>query len=294
MSFFNYNRLMDIELLKNFLVLATTKNFTRAAQKIHLSQSALSLQVNKLELYVGKTLLNRNNRMVTLTEAGQELISYAQAIIDTEMKMLLYFQKPHLQGQVSIGTPEAIATTYLSTILADFVEIYPDVHINVSCDYTHNLIKGFELNKYDLVILKEDPLNPHKNSKKVWDESLSWVCKKSKNFPPYSSTPIPLIVSPPPCVYRERALETLAKNNISYRIVYTSPSLAGILAAVKAGLGLAILPKNLITPELKINELLPPVKDAQISLLVQKNPTDALTTLSNYVMSHIQSEKIKP
>ena len=283
---------MDIQLLKNFIILAATKNFTKAAEKMHLSQSALSLQINKLETYIGKPLLNRNNRTVTLTEAGLELITYAQAIVDNEKKMLLHFQKPNLKGELSIGTPEAIATTYLSRILADFVEIYPDVHISVSCDYTQNLIKGFELNHYDLVIIKEDPLNPHKNSKKVWGESLRWVCKKSKSFSFHSNEPIPLIVSPPPCVYRERTLKTLETNNISSRIVYTSPSLAGILAAVQAGLGLAILPKYLITNELKIIDLLPTLQDAQISLLIQDNPSDALTTLSNYVMSHIQSEKL--
>ncbi len=292
MSFIYYNRGMDIELLKNFLILATTKNFTKAAEKVHLSQSALSLQLNKLESYVGRALLNRNNRTVTITPDGEELIAYAQTIIDTEAKMLAHFQETPLRGEVKIGTPEAFATTYLSTILADFIQIYPDIHISVSCDYTQNLIKGFESHEYDLVLIKETRLNPHKNSIKVWDESLSWVCKKSKNFLPPSLQPIPLILSPDPCVYRERALNTLAKNNIPSRIVYTSPSLAGILAAVKAGLGLAILPTYLISSELKKDESLPQLEDAQISLLVQESPTSALKTLAKYMIGHIQPEKI--
>lgn len=281
---------MDISLLKTFLVLAQTKNFTKAANKLYRSQSAISLQIGRLEALLGKALFVRDQRHVSLTVEGEELVAYAKHMLQLEEKMLKHFQKPHIKGKVTFGTPEDLATVYLPGILANFVDTYPEVLIDVRCEFTLDLLKGFDQGLYDLVLIKQAPNHQHPRSQEVWKETLVWVGSKT-SFPYLKKAGecIPLILAPSPCVYRERAIDALNREKIPWRMVYTSPSLTGTLAAVKAGLGLSVLPMNMIPKELCIIKDLPPLQDAQIALLKQESPTDAVSAFSEFVVHNLKA-----
>jgi len=281
---------MDTNLLRNFLVLAKTKNFTQTASLLYRSQSAISLQIGRLEEMLGKPLLIRDKRNVSLTVEGEQFLGYAHQILKIEEEMMAHFQRPQIQGEVSFGTPEDLATAYLPTILGNFVEAYPRILLNVHCEFTIDLLKGFESKYYDLVLVKQDPQNPHPRSEEVWKEPLVWVSKKDPFNVNGEKEALPLVLSPAPCVYRQRAIDTLNKEGIRWRIVYTSPSLTGTFAAVKAGLGISILPLNMIPRELQIVRGLPALKDAQIALLKQENLSESGSALANYVVDHIISD----
>lgn len=285
---------MDTTLLKNFLVLAKTRNFTKAAQMLYRSQSAISLQIIKLEEMIGKPLFIRDKRNVTLTVEGEQFLGYAHQILQIEEKMMNHFQKPSIKGEVTFGTPEDLATAYLPTILANFTESYPEILLNVHCEFTIDLLKGFESKLYDLVLIKQDPQNPHPKSEEVWREPLVWVSQKNTLQSNWKEEPLPLILAPAPCVYRQRAIDTLNREGIRWNIVYTSPSLTGTFAAVKAGLGISILPFNMIPKELQIIRDLPALKDAQIALLKQENVSEAGAALAIYVANHIISNVNHP
>lgn len=278
---------MDTVLLKNFLVLAKTKNFTRAAEKLHLSQSAVSLQLGRLEAMIGKRLFIRDKRHVHLTHEGEQFLGYAQQMLELESEMMNHFQKPPIRGEVTFGTPEDLATAYLPKILGEFTESYPEILLNFHCQFTLDLIKGFDSQSYDLVLIKQDPQNRHPKSEEVWSEPLVWVCAKDFMHFNWSERPLSLILAPPPCVYRQRAIEALNQSGLRWRIVYTSPSLTGTFAAVKAGLGISILPFNMVPKEFQIIKDLPKLKDAQIALLKQDNASDAAKELAVYVQNHI-------
>lgn len=273
---------MDTHLLKNFLVLAKTKNFTKAAEKLFCSQSALSLQIGRLEALLNKPLFVRDKRKVALTLAGEELMGYAEKLLKLEEEMVTHFKKPILTGEVSFGTPEDLATVYLPQILATFVKTHPGIFLNVYCEFSLDLLKGFDSRRYDLVLVKQDPDQPHPRSQVVWSESLVWVGQKTES-------PLPLVLAPSPCVYRQRAIDALNRAGIVWRMVYTSPSLTGTLAAVKAGLGVSVLPLNMVPKDLQIIRHLPPLKDAQITLLNQEKSSDAAKALADYVGDHIKS-----
>jgi DNA-binding transcriptional LysR family regulator len=278
---------MDTHLIKSFLILAKTKNFTKAANQLYRSQSTISLQIAKLEQTLGKTLFLRDKRNVFLTLEGEQFLSYAYKILQIEEEMLHHFQKPSIKGEVTLGTPEDLATAYLPNILGNFVEVYPEILLNVHCEFTIDLLKGFESQRYDLVLIKQDPQNPHPRSEEVWKEPLVWICNKDKtDFHP-KEEPLPLVLAPSPCVYRQRALDSLNQAGIRWRIVYTSPSLTGGLAAVKAGLGISVLPLKMIPKDLQIIRELPLLKDAQIALLKQENVSEAAAALAIYVINHI-------
>ncbi len=274
-------------LLKNFLVLAKTKNFTNAARQLYCSQSALSLQIAKMESMLGKPLFLRDKRNVTLTLQGEQLLSYAHRILQMEEEMMSHFQRPSIKGEVTFGTPEDLATAYLPTILGNFVEAYPGILLNVHCEFTVDLLNGFDSRRYDLVLIKQDPQNSHPLSEVVWKEPLVWVSNKNNLHFNSKHEPLPLVLAPRPCVYRQRAIDTLNKEGIPWRIVYTSPSLTGTFAAVKAGLGISVLPVNMVPKELQVVRDLPLLKDAQIALLKQNDASEAAAALAMYVVDHI-------
>lgn len=279
---------MDTFLLKSFLALAKTRNFTQAAQTIFRSQSALSLQIAKLETALGKPLFIRDKRNVNLTPEGEQLIGYAQEILHLEEEMLHLFQSPKIKGNVSFGTPEDIATAYLPTILSKFVHAYPDIALNFQCAFTIDLIKGFEARDYDLVLIKQDPQNPHPLSQEVWQEPLIWVSSRNPPFNIENHKELPLVLAPSPCVYRQRAIDSLNQAKIRWRIVYHSPSLTGTLAAVKAGLGVSVLPLNMVPKELRMIKTLPPLKDAQIALLIHQESHPGIF-LARFLTAHLNS-----
>lgn len=280
---------MDTVLLKNFLVLAKTRNFTKASAKLFCSQSCLSLQIARLETLLNKPLFIRDKRNVTLTLEGEQMVGYAQKILKLEEEMLNHFKQPSLSGQVCFGTPEDLATVYLPNILANFVKTHPAIFLNVHCEFTLDLLKGFDSQHYDLVLIKQDPQNPHPKSQEVWKEPLVWVSQKDKLW---KEDLLPLVLAPSPCVYRQRAIDALNRDGIQWRIVYTSPSLTGTFAAVKAGLGVSVLPFNMVSKELQIIRSLPVLKDAQISLLRQENASEAAIALGDHIAKAILTQKL--
>lgn len=280
---------MDSFLLKTFIVLAQTKNFTHAAKKLHLSQSAISLQIARLEALMGQILFIRDKRNVRLSLEGEQLLGYAQRILNLEEEMFAHFHQPPLvTGEVCFGTPEDLATVYLPNILANFMGCYPKILLNVSCEFTMHLLKGFDSRQYDLILIKQDPANPHPKSEEVWKEPVSWVCRKGERTFKWSKEEIlPLVLAPAPCVYRERAIEALNKEGVRWRIVYTSPSLTGTVAAVKAGLGVSVLPRDLTTKDIQVMRDLPPLKDTQIALLKQEPASEATKALAKYIIKNL-------
>ena len=278
---------MDTQLLKNFIVLAKTKNFTNAAKQLYCSQSAISLQVGRLEELLGKSLFLRDKRNVALTLEGEEFLGYAHQILHLEDQMMQHFHKPSIKGEVRFGIPEDLATAYLPNILGSFMDAYPGILLNVACEFTMDLLDGFNAQRYDLVLIKQDPQNPHLQSEQVWQEPLVWVGAKDKIHGYSKEESLPLILGPLPCVYRERAIDALNREGIRWRIVYTSPSLTGTLAAVKAGLGVSVLPFNMVPKELQVLQKLPVLKEAQIALLKQENVSDATKVFASYVLDHI-------
>lgn len=280
---------MDTNLLKTFSVLSRIKNFTKAAQVLHLSQSAISLQIAKLEEFLGKTLFIRNNRNVDLSLDGEKLLGYVQQILDIEQNLLAHFQDPHPKGDVKFGTPEDLATAYLPDVLANFTKIYPAILLNVACEFTLNLIQGFDSDIYDIALIKQDPKKPHPKSEEVWKECLAWVSTPNIRLQS-KKIPVPLILAPSPCVYRQRAIDTLNNHGIPWKIVYTSPSITGTLAGVQAGLGVSILPAKMIPKNLRIVEELPDLKDTQIAILKKETASEAAKTFGLYLINNIISK----
>ena len=274
---------LDLDLVRTFSTIATTGNFTRAAESLRRQQSTISLQIQRLESTLGQKLIERTPRSVRLTSEGETFLGYARRLLDLNDEVVSRVNEPDMHGTVRLGTPEDFATQHLPRVLARFTQAYPVVALEVTCDLTLNLIERFRKGDFDLMLIKRERGAAEPGGIRVWREPLVWVTSE-RNF--WSAEgPLPLVVSPQPCVYRKRATEALDKAHRRWRIAYTCGSLAGSIAAVKAGLGITVLPKDMVPPGLRVidGRPLPYLKDTEIALLQREN----LSVPARRLMEHV-------
>ena len=274
---------LDLDLVRTFSTIATTGNFTRAAESLRRQQSTISLQIQRLESALGQKLIERTPRSVRLTSEGETFLGYARRLLDLNDEVVSRVNEPDMHGTVRLGTPEYFATQHLPGVLARFTQAYPVVALEVTCDLTLNLIERFRKGDFDLMLIKRERGAAEPCGIRVWREPLVWVTSE-RNF--WSAEgPLPLVVSPQPCVYRKRATEALDKAHRRWRIAYTCGSLAGSIAAVKAGLGITVLPKDMVPPGLRVidGRPLPYLKDTEIALLQREN----LSVPARRLMEHV-------
>ena len=283
-------RNLDIDLLRAFVSVADLGSFTRAAEALLRRQSTLSLQVKRLEDGLGRRLLDRSARRVRLTPAGEALLGEARQMLELNDRLLATLDQPVLEGRVRLGTPEDFATTHLPQVLARFAETYPAVQLEVTCDLTLTLLGRFRHGDFDLVLLKREPERSDRGVR-VWREPLVWVA--SERLAIERDRPLPLVVSPPPCVYRKRAVDALDRSKRRWRVAYSCASLAGQHAAVRAGLGVTVLPKDMVPPGLVAVErrsLLPDLHDTEIALLARRGLSAPASRLHDHIVRSLERD----
>jgi DNA-binding transcriptional LysR family regulator len=286
---------IDTALLRTFATLAETQSFSRTAARIGRSQSAVSGQIKKLEDLFGRSLLARDTRNVSLTPDGEKLLVHARQMIAAADAMLARFAVREVAGEVRFGSPEDFASAYLPDILAAFAKSHENVLLHVSCDLTLKLIAQFEAGEQDLVIVKQDPKSVHPGAKPLWREELVWIGPPPngddgfENLPEMIAArprPLPLVLSPAPCVYRSRATHALDAAHIAWTSVYQSPSHAGCAAAVRAGLGFTVMPRAMAPAGLAVlgsGQGWPALPEAEICLLGQTRLTPAAQALADFI-----------
>ncbi len=280
---------LDTVTLQCFLAVAETLSFTKAAERVGRTQSAISQQIAKIENLVEKQLINRG-RELSLTPDGELFLSYAKRIYALHRESLDHFKAPELHGELRFGLPEDFAAIFLSDILVEFSRLHPRVMLNVECDLTLNLIQSFKKGDLDLILIKTHHLNQLTNGFGVWDEPVEWVGKKELLPELSADTVIPLILSPAPCVYRENVIETLKQNNKNWRLVFSSPSYAGKMAAVQAGLGITAIARSMIPANLDRldHEFFPPLKDIYVTICKKKSNNPAIKSLEYFIIDKLK------
>ena len=259
---------IDADLLRALVTVVDCGSFSRAAQRLRRTQSAVSLQIKRLEEQVGRALLDRGPRHVRLTSEGELILDTARRILALNDALVARVAEPQMSGLVRLGAPEDFATSHLPEVLARFAQEHPGVGLEVICDLTLNLMERFTAGDLDLALVKRQPTDSPLGTR-VWREPLVWAGRDhgAADVP----GPLPLAVSPRPCVYRRRATDALDATGRSWRVAYTCGSLAGVLAAVRAGLGVTVLPKELVPSDLTMldgpGSGLPDLAETEIALL---------------------------
>ena len=279
---------IDIITIQSFISIAETGSITKAAEKVGRTQSAISQQMLKLENLLGKNLLLRD-KTIKLTAEGEMFLSYARQFFSLHCDMIDRFKNPELEGEVRFGLPENFASVFLTDILIEFSRIHPRILLKIECDLTLNLFDRFKQKEFDLVLVKMNRPEDFPNGVDVLSEPLKWV-GSSKIIT--NNKPLPLVLAPQPCVYRASAIKALEDAGRSWRLVFSSPSYAGTIAAVKAGMGITVMPHTMIPKELEVLDPLelPKLEDTHVSLLKYHKNNEALNSLEEFVLRKLNTK----
>lgn len=286
-------RNIDTDLLRAFLMVYETGSFSFAADKLGRTQSTVSQQIKKLEDLLGKEVFSRQRRVVELTPVGEILLAYARKIVDLNDEIISRISRSNVAGLVRLGAPEAFASNHLPNVLMQFSKAYPSVALEVNCDLSHNLLDGFQKGLFDLVLFKRNAKNRGAGHR-VWHESLIWVGAEKRKF----SDPdgVPLILSPYPCVYREKMITVLEKKKMPWHAVFTSGSMNGRIAAARAGMGVTAVPKELLAINKGLIALgedsgLPRLDVIEIAMLYDEQlMSDAAKRLSEHIVFALEND----
>src|ERR1700754_497962 len=144
--------LIDVDQLRTFIAIVETGSFTKAAEVVHKTQSAVSMQMKRLQERPGKPIFARDGRASKLTEDGERLLDYARRIVKLNVETIAAFSD-ELTGRVRLGVPDDYADRYLPEIMARFSRAYPGVELTVTCEETICLLERIKVNEIDLAII---------------------------------------------------------------------------------------------------------------------------------------------
>lgn len=274
---------LQIDLLKTFLAVIDTGGFTNAAQVVHRSQSAISLQVKRLEEAVQKTLFMRSGRSFSLTAEGEVLVPYARRMLKLHEETLAAMMTTEVVGAVRLGIIDDYASRFLPAILSTFSNTYPDVQVTVQCEPSTELLSSLAKGKLDLVLVTG---SLDEKGDVIRYEPAVWVT--SANHLVHEESPLPLAVYHRESVNRKWPMEALEKIGKTYRVAYESPNDTGIQAIVSAGLAVSILYKSVVPVTFRILSAMDGFPDLPVAKIVLKQSPGSLSKAVECMAQHIR------
>lgn len=256
---------LNSDLLRSFLAVAEAGNVTQAATVIGRTQSAVSLQIQRLEGLLGVQLFQRSSRGVALTEEGRRLLPVARrALMEIERAGAL-FRDP-LQGRIRVGIPDDYNERYFQRALAIFQTRHRAVEIFVKSGCTAGFPDSVRRGELDVAVFSAVSLE---GQKPFYVEPTHWVA--STDFILDRDAPLPIALYDRHCPWREAATAALDSASLSWRLAYLSENFTSVKAAIAAGLAIGFLTESSIGPGLRVldeGEGLPPLPQSSMTLLL--------------------------
>ncbi|MEQ1901018.1 MAG: LysR family transcriptional regulator [Devosia sp.] len=257
---------LDLDQLQSFCAIADCGSFTEAARRVNKTQSAVSMQIKRLEDRLGHPLLSRDGRGVSLTQHGEALYSRARKMLKTNAEIMDIFSDEDLAGSIRFGVPDDYAVKLLPVILSSFQRTHPKIMVDVRCQPSEELLAGMKAGKYDLIVFTQG--TDREFGELFRTERMFWVASHGGSA--MSQDPLPLACGPTCCYWRENATEELTRIGRDYRIAYTSSNATAITSAVLTDLAVGFLPESALQPGMQViaeDKRLPRLRDAQIALM---------------------------
>lgn len=277
------------ELMRSFMMAIEGGSFTRAAEMVGRTQSAVSLQIKRLEEIVGVRLFKRDAHNLDVTEHGRIFAQYAQRILALNDEALALLQSPEVSGRVRLGAPSEYTDSLLPQLLGRFAQSHPNVMLEVTSDLSKNLLARQQNGEFDLVVALHDH-DDLGGGKPIHSEPLIWF--SSVDHFRHMQDPLPLVLAPPPCIYRQRILQQLNREAKASRVAYLSSSYSAVLAGVRAGLGVTAMaqstvPENvqLLGPENGLASL--GFLEVRLHRLSSAQSTEAIDYLETYITDQL-------
>jgi len=281
--------LIDIDQLRTFIAIVETGSFTKAADIVHKTQSAVSMQMKRLEERLDRPVFARDGRASKLTEDGERLLDYARRIVKLNLEALAVFSDAELTGRARLGVPDDYADRYLPEIMARFSRAYPSVELTVICEPSVDLLERIDANELDLAIITTtESQRPVETFRR---ERLLWVT--SNRHPTHREDLLPLALGRTSCGWRRIALDCLETTRRPHRILYTSSNAGAVAAAVLAGLAVSVLPESGLRPGMRVlnpADGFPELPFCRIGLVRNQHETSALAdALAEHIVSSLDN-----
>jgi DNA-binding transcriptional LysR family regulator len=256
---------LQLDWLRAFVAAVDGGSLTAAGRLVHRSQSALSMQIAKLEQAVGRPVLVRTPRRLDLTATGRELLGYARRLLAQHDEAVEALQRASIRGHLSVGAPEDYAVPYLAPVLREFARRHAGVELTLVCQQSTVLIPRVLRGEVDIAVVTRDRAG---RGRPLFDEPLVWAA--APRFETWRASPLPIAVYEPGSAARRAALAALGARKRPYRIVCDSTSPAGMLAAVQSGLAVALFSRCSVPDEFELlgeRQGLPPLPVQHVVLL---------------------------
>ncbi len=236
----------DMDALRTIVVGSELGSFARAAMRLGRSQSAVSMQLKKLEQQAGRPLFRRDGRGLVPTEAGEALLAYARRIIALNDEAAASLDATAAAASVRMGLPQDLFEDVMPDAIARFARHRPGIHVEVRAGRNFALEEEVRAGRLDVAVAFAPP-GPDRDGTRIASLPMLWLAAGSSAKPPLAD-PIPLVLFDHPCLFRQTALQSLDANGLRWRLSLTTPSLPGVWAAVRAGQGISIRTAHRLPP----------------------------------------------
>lgn len=265
-------RSIPTDLLRAFVTVIDLRGYTRAGEQLGRTQPAISLQMKKLQELLGVSLFAKEGGAQP-TEHGEMVAGYARQILALNDEMMLKLSNRDSKGKLRLGIPNDYADHFLPKLMATLARDGGDITFDVVCDLSHNLLRGLRNGQFDIVVAMTAD-GPSEGAFMTWKEPLAWVGAAPLEAMPDDADDrkrLRIVCYPEGCLYRRNMLTALQRDGRNFEIVYTSPSLSGLEAAVGAGFGMTVLARRIVPSALRImapSSHLPRLADVVVGIYV--------------------------
>lgn len=277
------SQILEIDLLKTFHTVARLRKFRAAAEHLHKSPAAISVHIQRLESIAGGRLFERDNRAVSLTPLGSRLFDNTVELLAVHDRALRDLNGPEASGRVLLGIPDEYVLHVIEDILPMFSATWPNVVLEVKTAPSGALREDVSKGKLDLAVVAQ-LADPRQGRGELLQMTTPvWVGRP--RFGVQHEQPLPLALYAAPCPYRVAMTSALDEAGISWRVILDTPSGNAVKACVESGIGVSVVDRSRITPEMTVLEHLPELAEHEI-VLVHADETDrqsleAIAVLTN-------------
>lgn len=241
----------DLLSLRSLIAVVEEGGFTAAERRVGRTQSAISLQIAKLEDRLGTKLLDRTSRSVSITPAGETFVSYARRILELSDEAALAVSAPDESAHLRVGFTEYLVPQHLHALLKKFRGSHPNCDLSLVLGLGSEMLESMDRGELDVVIA-----GPERDDGRVlWQEPMVWtgLDKRTKD----SDTPFELVMMHAPCSYRKIAFDALTAAEIPFKLSIDANSVQAVQSAVRADLGISVLPISAVLEDMAIIDDLP-------------------------------------
>lgn len=277
--------LLELDLLKTLIAIAETGNFSGAADVVHRTPSAVSMQVKRIEDILGRPVFKRDSRSVELTNDGVFLVEHARRVLTLNREVMARFVAPEVSGEVRLGMSDDISERYLTDILRGYDMNHPGIRLDILVDNSDKLIKSVKSGELDIIIVNDQHADLKNSGGEVLDsDQLVWAGLKGGIAG--EKNPIPICVWEEGCFWRYQALKSIEAIGREFRVAFQSSHLTGQRAAILSDLVIAPMPRSALDGTIvEVGEQygLPAMEVSDVVLHLSNKKTEAMAVVVEHI-----------